>query len=217
MRAVLDLLLPPACAGCGREGDLLCGPCRAPLWRRLEEPPGVPIGLSADQPTGIVRLEWLAPFTGSTRAALHALKYGAIRDLAEPLADALAARWSRAGRGGDLVVPVPAHAARRRERGYDQAVLLAGATARRLGLPMAGALQRAHVTTAQHALGRGARATNVGHAFRLEPGAAELVRGRWIVLVDDILTTGATVAACAAVLDTAEARAASALVVARER
>lgn len=217
MVALLDLLLPSACPGCGVEGELLCDRCAAPLRRRLAEPAGAPIGLPVTLPAGIAQLEWLAAFTGPTRAALHALKYRGARGLAEPLGGALAARWSRAGCGGEVLVPVPIHAARLRERGYDQAVLLAHAAGRRLGLPVLPALARRRATAAQHALGRGARAANVGHAFELAPQAAALVRGRWIVLVDDILTTGATLEACATVLRQAGAPAVSGLVVARER
>jgi len=119
MRALLDLLLPPDCPGCNREGEVLCEPCRAPLSRRLREPPGVPLGLPADGPLGLVQLEWCSAFTGPTRRALHALKYDGERRLTAPLGEAMAARWRAAGRGGDVLVPVPVHAGRRRERGFD--------------------------------------------------------------------------------------------------
>ena len=76
-----------------------------------------------------------APFTGTVRAALHALKYAGERRLADPLGAAAAERWRRVGAGGDLVVPVPVHADRARERGYDQAVLLADVVAARARSP----------------------------------------------------------------------------------
>jgi ComF family protein len=217
MQALLDFVLPPACAGCGREGQLLCPPCQAPFRRRLDEPPGVPLGLPAHLPPGLAQLEWLVAYSGTCRMALHALKYGGIRDLAGPLGAALAQRWARAGRLGELLVPVPIHAARLRARGYDQAVLLAEAAGHGLGLPVVQALQRTQRTAAQHALGRGARAANVGQAFVLRAAAQARVAGREIVLVDDILTTGATLRACAAVLEAHGARAVAGLVVARER
>ncbi len=217
MAALLDLLLSPTCAGCGREGTHLCATCTRPLRRRLAEPPGVPLGLRSRMPPGVVQLEWLASYTGTTRAALHALKYDGVRSLAEPLGTLLAARWARAGRGGDVLVAVPLHRHRLHERGYDQAELLARAAGRRLRLPFVPALRRGDATSAQHALGREARASNVGHAFVVPPQATMEIDGRWVVVIDDILTTGATLGACATALRAAGARAVSALVVARDR
>ena len=218
MRVLLDLLLPPVCPGCGREGELLCDRCRRPLRRRVDEPAGVPIGLPADMPAGIVQFEWCAAFSGPVRAALHALKYSGERRLAPVLAGVMAERWRSAGCGADLLVPVPVHATRRRERGFDQAEDLSFACARLLGLPARAALVRREKTTAQHALGRQARADNVGHAFAIrDADAAAAVRDRWILLVDDIMTTGATISGCAAALMDAGALAVSALTVARER
>lgn len=217
MRAILDLLLPPDCPGCGREGEVLCRSCRSPLDRRLGEPPGVPLGLPADVPLGLVQLEWCSAFTGPTRRALHALKYDGERRLAAPLAEAMAVRWRAAGRGGNLLVPVPVHAQRRRERGFDQAEDLARACGRALGLPVVAALERRERTAAQHALGRQQRAVNVGGAFGLREGAAGGVAGRWVVLIDDITTTGASLSGCAAALYAVGALAVSALTVARER
>src|SRR6185369_15091321 len=132
----LDLALPASCAGCGQEGAALCRECRTALDIRLGAEPGVPIGLPADIPAPLVQLEWCAPFTGVTRRALHALKYGGERRLAQPLGEIVAARWQRAGAGGEALVPVPASPDRVRERGYDQAVLIARAAGRALRLPV---------------------------------------------------------------------------------
>src|SRR5215217_7499499 len=104
----LDLALPAACAGCRREGPALCSDCEPALDARLDAARGVPIGLPADIPVPLLQLEWCAPFTGVTRRALHQLKYAGERRLADPLGDAIAKRWSLAGAGGDLLVPVPA-------------------------------------------------------------------------------------------------------------
>ncbi len=217
MRAVLDLLLPPTCAGCGQEGTPLCDRCSRPLRRRLDEPPGIPVGLAQPLPAGLVQLEWCAAFTGPVRAAIHALKYRGERRLAEPLGVALAERWSRVGRGGDLVVPVPVHPSRLRERGFDQAEDLARVSGRHLGLPVVRALERRLRTTAQHSLGRQQRAANLGGAFSVRDGPAGQVEGRWVLLVDDVSTTGATLSECAAALLSGGARAVSAVTVARER
>ena len=210
----LDLALPARCAGCGREGDAICRSCEPALDARLELPAGVMIGLPADLPAPLVQLEWCAPYTGTVRRALHDLKYSGEQRLARPLGAAIARRWARAGAGGDLIVPVPVHRDRLRHRGYDQALLLATVAARELALPVASLLERGRATTAQFDLDRSARAINMRGAFRLRHRAIE---DRWIVLVDDVMTTGATLAACAVPLMAAGALAVSAVTVARER
>lgn len=214
---ILDGVFPATCAGCGREGALLCPRCLPALYARSGERAGVPFGLPATLPSPLVQLEWCAPFSGPVRGALHALKYAGERRLAEPLGRALAARWREAGAGGDVLVAVPVHAERARGRGYDQAVLLAEAAGRELGLPAVVALERTRATVAQYQLGRGERAANVTGAFGPHRGAAGRVAGRWVVLVDDVVTTGATLAACAATLMDAGAVAVSAIAVAHER
>jgi ComF family protein len=214
----LDLAFPASCAGCGREGEPICADCRPGLDARLDLPPGVPLGLPAVLPEGLLQLEWCAPFSGVVRDALHQLKYSGERRLAGPLGEAIARRWTRAGAGGDLMVPVPVHHDRAAQRGYDQAVLLASAAGAALGQPVIEALERWQATTAQFQLDRAARASNVAGAFRPRTGdALERVRGRWVVLVDDVMTTGATLSACAAVLLDGGAAAVSAVTVARER
>jgi len=218
--AALDAAFPASCSGCGREGAALCDACLPALDARLGLPGGTPIGLPTELPAPLLQLEWCAPFAGTVRAALHDLKYAGERRLAEPLGVAMARRWVRAGSGADLVVPVPIHAERERRRGYDQAALIATVAAQRLGLPLALALERRRATVAQFELGRGERAANVAGAFRPRSSdrrAARAVVGRWVLLVDDVVTTGATLAACAAALERAGARAVSAIAVARER
>jgi ComF family protein len=217
MKRLLDVLLPPACPGCGREGAAVCAACLPFLERRRDEPPGVPLGLAASQPQGLVQLEWCCSYSGVARASLAALKYDGELRLVEVLADEMAARWARAGIGGEMLVPVPVHAARLRQRGFDQAELLARAVGRRINLPVATVLERATRTAAQHSLGRRARAANVGGAFAVKADDARAVDGRWIVLVDDVVTTGATFSGCAAALYGAGACAVSGLALARER
>ena len=200
----------------------MCGACLPSLAARLALPPGVPIGLPGELPVNLLQLEWAAPYSGVTRKALHGLKYGGDQRLAEPLGQAIAARWRRAGVGGDLLVPVPIHEDRLRWRGYDQAHLLAVVAGQESGLPVAPVLLRTRATTAQFDLDRVARAGNVTGAFQLRPRrgtplAAEPLAGRWPVLVDDVVTTGATLSACAAVLLAAGAMGVSAVAVARER
>jgi ComF family protein len=214
---LLDLAFPARCAGCGREGPPICTGCRPGLFGRLDRPAGVLLGLPADIPAPLLQVEWCAPFEGVVRTALHQLKYAGERRLAEVLGEALATRWRQAGAGGNVLVPVPIHRDRERQRGYDQAVLLARAAGRRLEVPVAACLERWRATTAQFELDRRDRAANVARAFRVRPGSAWSVDGRWCVLVDDVATTGATLAACGAALLNAGALAVSALTVAKEQ
>ena len=213
----LDLALPATCSGCGREGQPLCPACLPAADARLTLPGGTPIGLPADIPVPLLQLEWCAPFVGPVRAALHDLKYKGERRLAEPLGAAVARRWARVGVGADLLVPVPVHAERERRRGYDQAALIAAVASTHLGLPGVRALERRRATVAQFELGRGERASNVAGAFAVGRAGHGAIAGRWILLVDDVVTTGATLAACGAALITAGAAAVSAIAVARER
>lgn len=218
--ATLDLAFPASCPGCGREGEALCAACRPALDARLTLPGGTPIGLPVDLPAPLLQLEWCAPFAGPVRAALHHLKYGGERRLAEPLGAAMACRWARVGSGAEIVVPVPVRAERERRRGYDQAALIAEVAGGRLRLPVVRALERGRETVAQFELGRDDRAANVAGAFRLrsaEAGVSQAVVGHWVLLVDDVVTTGATLAACAGALEAAGALAVSAIAVARER
>ncbi len=214
---LLDLALPPVCAGCGTEGAAICGACLPSVATRVALPPGTPLGLAEGPPDPLLQLEWCSPFAGTTRRALHALKYAGERRLAVPLGAAVAERWRRAGAGGELLVNVPVHDGRRRERGYDQAALIAEAAAARLGLLWCPAVVRTRATTAQYRLDRRHRASNVADAFSVAPGARSAVAGRWVVLVDDVVTTGATLCASARALLDAGASAVSAVTVARER
>ena len=141
---------------------------------RLALPAGTPLGLGEGPPDPLLQLEWCAPFGGVTRRALHALKYAGERRLATPLGEAVAARWHRAGVGGDLFVPIPVHASRRRERGFDQAELITAAAAHAMSMPWLPALVRSRATTAQYRLDRRHRAANVMDAFGVAPSTSSL-------------------------------------------
>lgn len=214
---VMDLALPPRCAGCGEEGRAVCERCQPALDARLQRRAGVPIGLPASIPYPLLQLEWCAPYAGTVRKALHELKYAGEQRLATPLGEAIARRWRRVGVGGDLIAHVPVSAERLRQRGYDQAALIARAAAQALETANVQALERHRATVPQFDLDRSKRAGNVAGAFRVQLSAEEAIRGRWVLLVDDVTTTGATLAACAEALMDAGAYATSAITVARER
>jgi len=220
LRALLDAaaraLSPPVCAACDAEAAepaALCSAC-APSVASLPTPTPTPAPASAPcslHPPPIVAF---AAYRGALAVALRRFKYRARPDLARPLGRLLAQAARRAALGADLVIPVPLHPRRLAERGYNQAALLAAEVAAALGAPLcARGLERLRDTTQQARLDRGARLGNVAEAFRARWPAR--VRGRAVVLVDDVATTGATLTACGEALLRAGATSVVCLVVAR--
>ena len=173
--------------------------------------------MPSDVPLPLVALEWCVPYTGLGRRAIHALKYGGERRLAPPLGRAVACRWRGVGLRADIVVPVPVHADRLRERGFDQAEAVARVVAAELRLPCVAAIERHRATLRQSELGRSERSANVAGAFSVRQREAGAVAGRSVLLVDDVATTGATLRSAAAALVDAGAVAVAAVTIARER
>ena len=215
MAALLDLLLPPPCAGCGRSGALLCRRCIAgltpaslPQDRFVAPDPGVAIG------EALILAIAACAHAGPMRRALAALKYSGASRLAPILASAAAAALVRltAVSGPATLVPVPIHPDRLRSRGYNQAGLIARELARRFDLPTAEILDRVRPTMKQHRLDRSARLANLRGAFA---SRADVLPSR-VILVDDIITTTATLEACAAVLREAGVEEVYGFAVARE-
>jgi ComF family protein len=185
--------VPPGCARCGQPGpDPLCGACRA-----------APPAFDSVRAGGLLG--------GPLADAIHALKYQGRPALARPLGAWLLARAPLATDA--FVVSVPLARARRVERGYDQAALLADALAGAAGgrRRLRAALRRVRETPPQVGRTRAERAMNVAGAFEARPAVA----GRDLVLVDDVVTTGATADAAARALREAGARSVAVVALAR--
>lgn len=186
--ALVAAVLAPGCAACGRLLD-------APL-----------AGAVCDGCWNDARLAG-GRYEGALREIIHAFKYQGRSSLAPRLGALLRERGADVLAGADAAVPVPLFPTRRLRRGFNQASLLA----RHLGVPVVHALWRIRPTAAQAALPAADRARNVRGAFRLSPWLRSPARrrrlvGRTVVLVDDVMTTGATLDACADVLERAGAR-----------
>lgn len=222
---LLDLIFPNQCPGCGQEGSPLCEACRGTLTARV---PACPV-CSRRNFSGILcrpcspRLglrRFLAPFAYSdplARALIHAFKYEGMRDLAGPLAAEIASHIARHGirpRPSALLVPIPLHKSRERERGFNQSFLLARELGERWGLAVVPALHRRRAAMPQVEMPSfAARRANVARAFRVADAAA--VEGKSVILVDDVATSGATLAAASRVLRLAGARSVSAVAIAK--
>lgn len=220
----LDVVLPRSCIPCGTPlppgaPSALCATCRAamvgfphPCCPRCGDPigaGGVPCPACQARPPAFASARALGPYVPGPPAnllavAIQHLKYRDARALAGPLGALMAAHYPFPADA--LVAPVPLHRRRLRARGYNQALLLARTLARRRGLALAPRLlERTRPTAEQAALAAADRMRNVRGAFRLR--AASRADGRVIVLVDDVLTTGATADACARTLRTGGAAA----------
>jgi ComF family protein len=166
-------------------------------------------------PLKIERIRSAVYFEGVLRQAMHHLKYRRRTTLAEPLGGLMVAYWMQHPSPVDVVVPVPLHAARLRERGYNQAALLGCELARRTGLAVdEQTLVRQRATAPQVDLNAEQRKENVHDAFCCSSNA---LAGKRVLLIDDVCTTGATLEACAVALHEGGARSVQALMLARAR
>jgi ComF family protein len=232
IRGIASLVYPPVCTICSASvglHDYLCADCEAKLSRivppfcaKCSEPFDGAITTTFSCANCANRVLYFDAAVSAYRSrgiARHVIlnfKYGKQIHLRH-----LVGRWLIAAfddsrlrdRRFDVIVPVPLHPARHRERGFNQAALLAERLGRHLGLPVRPVLKRVHFTTTQTAFDRVERIQNLRHAFRLRKKAD--VRKLDVLLIDDVLTTGSTLSECARVLKENGARSVYAATAAR--
>ena len=229
--ALLTIVLAPSCAACGELLDQpmrgpvcagcwqsirpltppICDACGDPLptWRRVSLPLSTCPRCRRIR-RQVDRARAIGEYDGALKAIVHALKYEGRRSLARPLAALMRERGADLLGAADCAIPVPLHATRRRERGFNQAADLA----RHLGIPVEHALRRTRATATQTGLPAAQRHRNMRDALAVTRSARGLA-GRVVVIVDDVSTTGATLEACARVLKLAGVREVLALTAAR--
>jgi len=220
----LDLLFPQWCVGCGKEGEFICSACHRALPRIM--PPLCP-RCGKPQPSGILCsgcVSWQAEidgirspfrFDGVMRQAIHQLKYRNLRALAQPLAGLMQDYLGNYPLPGEVMVPVPLHQKRLRERGYNQSCLLAKELGKLINLPVVDdclirqrqAPPQARAATVEE------RRNNVADAFSC---CDRRLQGKQVLLIDDVSTSGATLDACAIALKANGATSVWGLVLARE-
>jgi len=232
-RCLLDLLYPPHCLACGGDVDVgeatLCSGCRDSLTlidgnacRKCGSPVGEHGGTEGCPNCRGGRLNFSSAaaacrYEGLARDLILQFKYGRRIGLSRTLATLMVDVACRRGmaEGTDLVMPVPLHQKKRRERGFNQAGILAERVAESFGCPhVENLLVRVAETRAQTELGRDSRVANVKGAFAVREKTR--VAGARVLLIDDVMTTGSTLSECAAVLRRAGAAEVNVLVAARD-
>lgn len=235
LQSILSFLLPWACAGCQKplgtvEDTGYCAACWLHLPRlsswicrlcgvSLPEGGGVCFRCRTEPPPVLVRAA--AAFQGPISRGLHRFKYGGRKSLGRAFGILLRYAWTQYGelQSTQLLVPVPLHPRHARQRGYNQALVLAEALSPLIERPVLPLLRRPRATKSQTRLTRTERKANVQAAFQIDPDfkrGISLLRNRPILLIDDVCTTASTLSACAKVLRRAGLGPVSALVLARD-
>lgn len=234
LRRLLDLALPKRCVGCrvviGSDGVLcpacfarldfiaapMCGCCGLPLPTTPVDGADLVCAGCAAAPPKFAGARAALVYGGLARDIVLMLKHADRTDLARPLAQWLLRAGAPLLDRADLLVPVPLHRGRLAKRRFNQAALLAQALGREAAMPAAvDLLRRARATPSQGHLSAALRRRNVRGAFVVNPRRTRMLQGANVLLVDDVMTTGATLDACTAVLRRAGAAQVDALVVAR--
>lgn len=205
------------CAGCLAApaplvAEFYCVSCQTAFQNRFPLDEYSRCGLCRTGARGFDAAYCFGSYEGTLRELIHLFKYGRMKPLGKTLAAHLAGALPR-DKTFDAVVPMPLHWRREWQRGFNQSALLARATARRCGLPMVNAVRRTRATATQAGLSNARRRENVAGAFRVKKAAR--VEGRRILLIDDVMTTGATASACALALKRAGAKSVTLLALAR--
>jgi competence protein ComFC len=220
--SILDWLYPPVCAGCGASGQRWCDLCvmntivmRSAVCTQCGEPNSSTgkCQLCLHSPPAFTALRSWAEYRGPVRRALHGLKYRQNLALGDSLSIHLIHLYNQLNWSVDMIIPVPLSPKRKRSRGYNQAALLARPLSLATGIPYRGSvLIRLRETVSQVGLSEIDRSQNVRGAFS---ACSDQIRGKTILVVDDITTTGATIQNCALALIDAGADKVYGLTVAR--
>jgi ComF family protein len=192
--------------------EYFCSSCRTPFLNRAPLDEQGRCELCRRGLRGFDAAYSFGAYEGALRELIHLFKYGRVRPLAGPLGNYLATAIPR-DQNFDAIVAVPLHWWRRWQRGFNQSALLARVVAKRYAIPVLRVLRRKRATASQAGLSNSRRRENVAGAFSVRRRTA--VEGRRILLIDDVMTTGATAWACAAALKRAGARHVALLTLAR--
>jgi len=207
----------PVCAAClsapaALSAEYFCSQCKTPFQNRFPLDLEGRCALCRAGARGFDAAYCFGFYEGALRELIHLYKYGGMKPLAKPLGEYLS-RTLPLDEGFDAVVPMPLHWRRRFERGFNQAALIASQVARRRKIPVLHAVRRVRATRTQTGLTNAKRRDNVSGAFRA--GRGRSLEGLRILLVDDVMTTGATASACGSVLKKAGAKSVTLLTLAR--
>ena len=219
----IETIFPPVCASCRVVGSLLCVDCRTQLqW--VDHPICESCGQIASRPGDLCKVCLIRPlplkqiraavfFEDPASTLIHKMKYEGLFGLAEPLVDLMACAWEKWQTPIDIILPIPLHPDRERKRGYNQSDLLARGFGKHLNIAVdSKIIYRTRYTSPQVELNARDRLTNVSGAFVVQ---SQKAMGKDVLLIDDVCTTGATMAAAAEVLLEAGAASVSGYCVAR--
>jgi ComF family protein len=215
-----ELSRVPVCRACLQKPEPLaaeyfCVQCRSPFLSRFPLDEQGRCALCRRGVRGFDAAYSFGFYEAELRQLIHLFKYGRVHTLAAPLGKLLA-RALPHEQAFDVIIPMPLHWRKRWQRGFNQSELLAREIGRRTDTPVENALRRVRNTAAQAGLTSAKRRLNVSGAFQARNRAAvDAINGRRVLLVDDVMTTGATAASCARALQRAGARQVTLLTLAR--